>query len=139
MALTDVLLLLLIPLLNALGFVFWTQLVNSSWLLGSLMGLLTTMMTTITVASFFESKINFSLKVLPFFILTSLCFFLAELVKMKSLTLSQPQLLTYVGLLTPILITFFLSVFGYTTLNKYHVIGAAISMIGTAIVLYGGK
>ena len=139
MKLTEIGLLLLIPTLNALGFVFWTQLVNTSWLLGCIMGLMTATLTTFTVVTFFDSKINFSLGILPYFILTSLCFFSVEIVKMKALSISQPQLLTYVGLLTPIMVVAFLSIMGYNTLNKFHIVGGSIALLGTAIVLYGGK
>ena len=139
MSVVEIFLLIMIPLLNALGFVFWTQLVSSSWLLGSLMGILTTTTTAIVVSTFFDRNVNLTPKLLPFFILSSICFCTVEIIKMKAVSFSQPQLLSFVGLLTPILVVFFLYVLGYATINKYHIIGGAISMIGTAVVLYGGK
>lgn len=139
MSVIEICLLLLIPLLNALGFIFWTQLVGSSWLLGSLMGVMTTMITAATVATFVDRNINLTPKLLPFFFLSSICFFTVELIKMKAVSFSQPQLISFIGLLTPILVVFFLYVLGYASINRYHIIGGAVSMIGTAIVLYGGK
>jgi drug/metabolite transporter (DMT)-like permease len=134
------LLLIILPALNALGFVLWSFVVNAGWIYGAFLGLLTSSTVLLTLLVFTDEKLQVPpIHVIPFLLGSSLCFFLAELVKMKNISFSTPVNMTYIGLISPLFVVLFTSLFSTLEMNRYHIIGGIFSTIGAAFVLYGGK
>lgn len=133
-------LLLSLPALNALGFVLYTFVIGSSWMSGAIMGILTSSTVLLALYLFTNEKLALPpMSILPYMLGSAFCFFLAEIVKMNSLSFSQADKLSYIGLLSPLFVVGFMYLFGTVELNRWHITGGFIAMIGAAFVLYGGR
>ena len=136
----EIVFMLALPMLNALGFVLYTFIVGSSWIFAAFLGLITSSTLLLVLLCFTDQKMTIPpVDVIPYLIGSSACFLLAELVKMKNLSYASAIKLSYIGLTTPFFVILFSFLFSSVQLNKWHIIGGIISSIGAGLVFYGGK